>query len=249
MINTCKAALRQLQRSAGFSFTVILILAIGIGVTTAMYSVLYAVVLQPLPFPEPDRLVALSAKPWDNLSFPTLQDWQRRTQAFQSMAAYAGWSPHIESTAGVGHADATLVSKNFLSTLGASLALGQDFTQTGNEAGCLDQAIVTDAYWRRMGGGNSLTGRTSSLTTRPTPLLAFSRLSRPVAIWTDPQFSHRSAAIRQSLLQIAASLGSRASAVCGPAFHLWRPLRSSPPRKVRFVATTQTCTPPPSPRC
>ncbi len=163
MIQTCKGALRQLQRSAGFSFTVILILAVGIGVTTAMYSVLYAVVLQPLPFPQPDRLVALSARPWDDFSFPTLQDWQRRTHAFQSMAAYAGWSPHIESSAGVGHADATLVSRNFLSTLGASLALGRDFTQTGNEADCLDQAIVTDAYWRRMGGGNSLTGRTLQL--------------------------------------------------------------------------------------
>ncbi len=163
MIHTCKAAFRQLQRSAGFSFTVILVLTIGIGVTTAMYSVLYAVVLQPLPFPHPDRLVSLSAKPWGNFSFPTLQDWQRRTHAFQSMAAYTGWSPRIESTAGVGHAEAILVSKNFVSTLGANLALGHDFTQTGNEADCLDQAIVTDAYWRRMGGGKSLTGHTLQL--------------------------------------------------------------------------------------
>ena len=163
MFNTIKAAIRQLKRSAGFSFTVILVLAIGIGVTTAMYSVLYAVVLQPLPFPEPDRVVALSAKPWDSVSFPTLLDWQRRTHAFQSMAAYGGWSPRIESTAGVGHADATLVSKNFLSTLGASLRLGHDFTQTGNETDCLDQAIVTDAYWQHMGGGTSSTGRTLQL--------------------------------------------------------------------------------------
>ena len=163
MIHTCRAALRQLQRSAAFSFTVILILALGIGVTTAMYSIVYAVVLQPLPFPQPDRLVALSARPWDNFSFPTLEDWQRRTRAFQSLAAYAGWSPHIESVAGIGHAEATLVSKNYLGTLGANLALGHDFTQTGNEADCLDQAIVTDAYWRRMGGGNSLAGRTLQL--------------------------------------------------------------------------------------
>ena len=160
MFNTFKAAVRQLKRSASFSFAVILILAVGIGVTTAMYSVLYAVVLQPLPFPEPSQLVALSAKPWDDFSFPTLLDWQRRTHAFQSMAAYTGWSPRIESSAGVGHADALLVSKNFLSTLGVSLAVGRDFTQTGNEADCLDQAIVTDAYWRRMGGNSSLTGRT-----------------------------------------------------------------------------------------
>ena len=157
------AAFRQLRRSAGYSFTVILILAIGIGVTTAMYSVLYAVVLQPLPFPKPDRLVAISAKPWDNFSFPTLLDWQRRTQAFQSMAAYAGWSPRIESAAGVGQAETLLVSKNFLSTLGASLRLGHDFTQTGNETDCLGQAIVTDAYWHRMGGGKSLTGHTLQL--------------------------------------------------------------------------------------
>jgi predicted permease len=163
MIYTCKAAFRQLERSAGFSLTVILVLSVGIGVTTAMYSVLYAVVLQPLPFPHPERLVALSAKPWGDFSFPTLQDWQRRTHGFQSMAAYTGWSPRIESTAGVGHADAMLVSKNFVSTLGANIALGHDFTQTGNEADCLDQAIVTDAYWGRMGGGQSLAGRTLQL--------------------------------------------------------------------------------------
>ena len=160
---TAKAALCQLRRSTGFAFTVIIILALGIGVTTAMYSVLYAVVLQPLPFPEPDRLVAVTARPWDNFSFPTLQDWQSRTQAFQSMAAYGGWSPRIESSAGVGHADAVLVSRNFLGTLGASLALGRDFRQTGNEADCLDEAIVTDAYWRRMGGGDSIAGRTLQL--------------------------------------------------------------------------------------
>lgn len=141
----------------------VLILGMGLGVTTAMYSVLYAVVLQPLPFPNPDRLVAISAKPWDYFSFPTLQDWERRTHSFQSMAAYAGWSPHVESTAGVGHANATLVSKNFLGTLGVSLALGHDFTETGNEADCLDQAVVTDSYWRRMDGGKSLTGRTLQL--------------------------------------------------------------------------------------
>ncbi len=163
MIHSGKAALRQLRRSAGFSAIVVLILAIGIGVTTAMYSVLHAVVLEPLPFPQPDRLVALSAKPWEYVSFPTLEDWQSRTHAFQSIAAHTGWSPHIESAAGVGHADAMLVSKNFLSTLGAGLALGRDFTQTGNEADCLDQAIVTDSYWRRMGGGNSLNGRTLEL--------------------------------------------------------------------------------------
>ena len=63
MIYAVPAALHQFRRSPAFALTATLILAVGIGVTTAMYSVLSAVVLQPLPFHEPDRLVYLSAKP------------------------------------------------------------------------------------------------------------------------------------------------------------------------------------------
>jgi predicted permease len=136
-----------------------------------MYSVLYAVVLQPLPFSQPDRLVAIFPRPLDIASLPTIQDWQRRTHAFQSIAAFTGWSPRIESSsgkgagvgAGVGHANAVLVSQNFLSTLGIRPALGNDFAQTGNEADCGGRAIVSDAYWRRLGGGSSLAGRTLRL--------------------------------------------------------------------------------------
>lgn len=162
MFRAYRSAYRQLRRSPGFASTAILILAIGIGVTTAMYSILYAVILQPLPFAHPDRLVAISAKPWDWVSLPTIQDWQQRRHAFQSIAAFTGWSPRIESSAGTGHANAILVSQNFLSTLGAGVALGHDFAQTGHEADCFRQAIVSDAYWRRMGGG-SLAGRTLQL--------------------------------------------------------------------------------------
>ena len=163
MFRACQFASRQLRRSPGFAITATLIIAIGIGVTTAMYSVLYAVILQPLPFAHPSELVAVSAKPWDWISLPTIQDWQHRSHTFRSIAAFGGWSPRVESSAGEGHANAILVSQNFLSTLGASLALGHDFAQTGHESDCLEQAIVSDAYWRRMGGGSSLADRTLRL--------------------------------------------------------------------------------------
>jgi hypothetical protein len=163
MFRICRSAYRQLRRSPGFAITATLILAIGIGVTTATYSVLYAVVLQPLPFEQADRLVAISAKPWDWVSFPTIQDWRQRSHAFRSIAAVTVWSPRIESSAGAGHANAIIVSQNFLSTLGADLALGHDFTQTQHVADCFNEAIVSNAYWRRMGGGTSLAGRTLRL--------------------------------------------------------------------------------------
>lgn len=163
MFGVCRSAYRQLRRSPGFAITAILILAIGIGVSTAMYSVLYAVVLQPLPFSHADQLVAISPKPLDSVSIPTVQEWQHGSHAFQSIAAYGGWSPRIESSAGVGRANAILVSQNFLSTLGPGLALGHDFTHTGQEGDCFGQAIVSDAYWRGMGGGRTLANRTLQL--------------------------------------------------------------------------------------
>ena len=152
--------LRQLRRSPGFAVMGLLILMTGVGVTTAMYSVVYAVILKPLPFAQPERLMAMGTK---SFSLPTMRDWQNGSQAFESIAAYDGWSPRIESSAGVGRANASMVSQNFLGTVGMPLRLGQDFRQTGNERDCFSQAIVTDGYWRRMGGGNALEGRTIQL--------------------------------------------------------------------------------------
>src|SRR6185437_2768579 len=129
----------------------------------AVFSVVYAVVLQPLPFARPNQLVSIGAKPLPSVSVPTVQDWQRGSHAFQSIAAYSGWSPRIESSAGPGGANAELVSQNFAGTLGLDFSLGHDFTQSGNESDCFGQAIVTYSYWRRMGGGSALANRTIQL--------------------------------------------------------------------------------------
>jgi predicted permease len=155
--------LRQLRRSPGFAVTSLLIVAVGMGVTTAMYSIVYAVILKPLPFAQPNRLVSITAQPWNSLGMPTIEDWQHATDAFTSIAAYTEWTPRIESAAGAGNVNATLISQNFLATLGVPLQMGQDFRQSGNEADCFNQAIVTDSYWRRMGGGTSLEGHTLRL--------------------------------------------------------------------------------------
>ncbi len=155
--------LRQLRRSPGFTVTGLLIIAIGIGVTTAMYSIVDAVILKPLPFAQPDRLAAVGDKPWRYFSLPTMEDWQKGSGAFESIAAYTGWAPRIESSAGLGRANALLVSQDFLETLGIPLRVGRDFTHSGNESDCFNQAIVTDGYWRRMGGGHALNGRTIEL--------------------------------------------------------------------------------------
>jgi predicted permease len=156
-------AARRLRRSPGFSAAAVTIIAAGIAVTTTIYSIVYAVILQPLPFARPNQLVAVGAKPLPWLSLPTIQDWQRGSHVFQSITAYSGWSPRIESSAGLGHVNAELVSQNFAATLGLDFALGHDFTRNGNESDCFGQAIVSYSYWQRMGGGETLANRTIQL--------------------------------------------------------------------------------------
>ncbi len=160
MLQSLRYALRQLRNSPGFAATAILTLALGIGATTAIFSILDAVLLQPLPFPHPDRLVALSSRPWSGVSIPTVQDWESRGRSFQSISAYKGAVPTVRSTRGSEAGQVIEVTQNFLSTLGIPLALGHDFAQTGNEHDCYSEVIVSGAFWNRLGGGSSLGNRT-----------------------------------------------------------------------------------------
>src|SRR5215467_13417473 len=143
MLHSLRYAIRQLRNSPGFAVTAILTLALGIGATTAIFSILDAVLLQPLPFPQPDRLVALNGAPWNGLSIPTIQDWQQRSRSFQSIAGYKAAAPTVRSSLGSEAGQVMEVTQNFLATLGTPLALGHNFAQTGNERDCYSEAIVS----------------------------------------------------------------------------------------------------------
>lgn len=166
MFGSFRYATRQVRKSPGFAVTAIVTLALGIGATTAVFSVLDAVLLQPLPFPEPDRLVALASVPDEAVSIPTVEDWQRRTHSFVSIAAYRGWAPTVRSSRGIEAGNVLEVSQPFFATLGATFALGQDFPRTGNERDCTGQAIVSGGFWRRLGGGTTLGMRTLEIDRR-----------------------------------------------------------------------------------
>src|SRR5579872_5129878 len=151
-----RRALRQLRQSPGFAATAVLTLALGIGSSTAIFAVLDAVLLDPLPFVQPDRLVAVAAQPDGVVSVPTMQDYESRSTTFASLAAYRPWSP-AQKTIGAPAAHRILiVSQEFFSTLGARFALGASWPITGNEEDCPPQAVVSGGYWKRVGGGNAL---------------------------------------------------------------------------------------------
>src|ERR1700730_14817777 len=126
-------ALRQLRETPGFAATAILTLPLGIGSSTAIFAVLDAVLLEPLPFAQPDRLVAVAAQPDGVVSIPTMQDYQSRSTAFMSLGAYRGWSPAQKTTDATAARPILVVSHAFFATLGTRFALGAGWPMTGNE--------------------------------------------------------------------------------------------------------------------
>ncbi len=153
---------RQLRASPGFAATAILTLTLGIGASTAIFAVLDAVLLEPLPFAQPDRLVAVESQPDRVVSIPTMQDYQSRSTTFASLAAYRQWSP-VQKTTNAAARRVLIVSQAFFSTLGTRFTLGTSWPITGNEQDCSSLAVVSGGYWKRLGGGNVLGDRTLNL--------------------------------------------------------------------------------------
>jgi len=201
-------SLRQLRRNPGFAATAIITLALGVGSSTAIFAILDAVLLQPLPFPQPGRLVAVWPEPDHVASIPTMQDYERRGTAFVSLAAYRQWSPE-QKTLGAPLAHNILaVSQGFFSTLGARFALGASWPMNGNEQDCTSQAIVSNAYWNRMGGGSTLDNRTLNLAGRDFSIAAVlpaKRLKEPTSS-INPRSSY--------LLVATAKSGRTRAATC-----------------------------------
>src|SRR5688572_15158052 len=96
-------AARRLAKSPGFTAVAALTLAVGIGANTAIFSVVNAVLLRPLPYPEPDRLVMIEetdeGEP-NNVGFATFADWRQQTASFEAMAAISYWEPTLSAGAG-----------------------------------------------------------------------------------------------------------------------------------------------------
>jgi predicted permease len=161
--------LRQLRRSPGFAIVAIFTLALGIGANTAIFSVVNAVLLQPLPFVAPDRLVSgfeTEAAPGNYaVNRADYLDWQARNHSFDSTSGYSWTRPY--SMAGNGEAAAaaaTQVQANFFQTLGISPVLGRTFGRREDSAGNNHVAVLSFGFWMsQFGGDRNILGKTVSL--------------------------------------------------------------------------------------
>jgi predicted permease len=161
-------ALRQLRRNRGFTLVAVLSLALGIGVNTGVFSVVEGVLLAPLHYFEPDRLVMV----WENNprfprvwnSYPNFQDWQRSAHSFEQMAAFRQQGIDLTAPGTPSHLSSGQISQDFFRTLGVELALGREFSLQEEQRGGGPAVIISNHLWReRFGGSQQLLGRSLTL--------------------------------------------------------------------------------------
>ena len=198
--------LRVLSKSSGFAAIAILTLALGIGANTALFSVVNGVLLNPLPFPNPDELLAVYSKTssfgQSSISYPNFLDWHKDNTSFSSLGAFRSESYNLTGIGEPERLNCQMVSAEFLPALGIPLPLGRNFRPEEDQAGAAPVALVGDRLWKRKFGaspdilGKSLTLNGKSYTVvgvAPSRLPVFSPTDVyvPIGQWTDPTFRDR----------------------------------------------------------
>jgi predicted permease len=152
-------SIRMLVQPPGFAIVAILTLALGIGANTAIFSVVQSVVLAPLPFAQPDRLVwvrenSMSLKREMSVSYPDFHDWQVQAGSFQEMVAVRYLGSDLTSPGTPEHVDGNQISEGFFSALGVKLTLGREFSPEEDRPNGAPAVIISNHLWKNRFAGN-----------------------------------------------------------------------------------------------
>ncbi len=207
LLQDIRYALRMLLKVPAFTAIVIVTLALGIGATTALFSVVNGVLLNPLPYPHSDQLVALYEKNAGidraPISYLNFLDWQRATQTFSSLAIYRHEDYNLTGRGQPERVNGFMVSATFFPTLGIHPILGRDFRSEDDHIGAAPVVMLSDGFWHSHFGaqpnivGNSidLNGTDYTVTGILPPGFSFYGIQRdiyiPIGQWDDPSFLDR----------------------------------------------------------
>jgi putative ABC transport system permease protein len=158
LLRDVKYSLRRLQQSPAFTTVVILTLALGIGANTAIFSVVNAVLLRPMSYREPERLVNIThfynskqlnflEAPVSNIGF---RDYRDKTKSFESVTVETGWAPNLTGTGDPERVNGERVSGDYFRTFGVAPQVGSVFGRGEDEEGKNQVIVISDGLWRRL---------------------------------------------------------------------------------------------------
>src|SRR4051812_18598830 len=175
MLTDLRYAFRQLIKSPSFSVTAIIALALGIGATTAMFAVIYAFLLRPLPYAKPDQLVMLQSRGVTTgndlgVNYLDFLDWQKQNRSFSDLAFFnLRWDGNVESPDGSTETlTTTITTANLFSLVGVQPMLGRDLTPADDEPKAPKVMLISERLWKRAFGGDpNIIGRNIRLSSTP----------------------------------------------------------------------------------
>lgn len=175
ILSDCRFALRQFRKEPGFTSITVLTLAVGIGANTAMFSLIDAVLLRPLPFHDPDRLVAVESidlqdpTQGGDISYLAFLDWRSQNHSFEAMSVYNVTGLTYTGGAQPESVRSAVVSANLFSTLGVAPALGRTFAQEEDRPGNSQNPVVLSyEFWQsHFDGDPSILGQSLTLDGQP----------------------------------------------------------------------------------
>jgi predicted permease len=198
-----KYAWRQLRKSPGFAAAVVATLALSIGITAAIFSVLYAMMIRPLPYHDPDGIVVLAPRSPQGYtqpaSYPEYLDWRRTNHGFAALAGYNGYqSVNFEGPAGPVALHAVQGTDNFFDVFGVQPILGRTFAAGEDQDGKNDVVVLSYEVWRQFFGGDAgAVGRPVKLDGRPYTIIGVMPagfrypISRVNAVYTPMHMSQQ----------------------------------------------------------
>jgi putative ABC transport system permease protein len=199
-------ALRVLRNSRGFAAIAVLTLALGIGANTALFSVVNGVLLNPLPFPNPDELYALYARTAafgeGSISYPNFLDWQRQNHSFSALGAFRSDDFNMTGAGEPERLHGHMISAEFLPALGLIPVVGRNFRPEEDRAGAGPVVILGDGLWKRkFVSSTEVVGKSVTLNGKSYTIVGVARASLPgisptdvyvpIGQWSDPTFLDR----------------------------------------------------------
>ena len=196
ILRDLKYALHSLAHAPGFALTVIVIMALGIGATAALFTVIRSVLLNPLPFPNSSRLVELFEDQGDSgqqyhyipVTAGSFTEWQRAAHDSADMALIGPWRSYDVSAGGTQLPEsvhAGWISWNFFRVLGVVPAVGRDFLASDDQPSSLATVILSNAFWkRRFGSDPAIVGKTILLDAKPYTVIG---VMSPSFAFPDPK--------------------------------------------------------------
>jgi putative ABC transport system permease protein len=158
LLQDIRYGIRMIAKSPGFAAIAIFTLALGIGANTALFSVVNGVLLNPLPYQQPNRLVAIYARSKEfshsSISYPNFLDWVRDQRSFSAMAAFREDDYNLTGMGRPERVKAEMVSGNFFAVLGVRPVAGRLFRSEEDRVGAQPVALISGGFWKRKFGSS-----------------------------------------------------------------------------------------------